>query len=103
MSDEQVTLVGNKDSVSLNSSDTVSVFAYQHTTTNQTRTTTFTPRLLLEWAKRVDEAYGDDPSVEIVFTPEKPIVARKAGTDKDPHLGIALAPRIFKNRDESEA
>ena len=101
MSDnDEIQLMGSKDSVALNAGDTIAVFAYDHTKNNQTRTTTFTPELLLEWAKRVNEAYGDDPAVELVFTPDKPLIARKQTTDKEPSIGIGLAPRLLNHGDD---
>jgi hypothetical protein len=83
----------SETSLSLNESNTVGAFAYQSMTDNQTRTTLFTPETLLEWAKAVNDAYEDDPAIEIVFTPKKPMVAKKV-SDTNVSIGIGVAPRL---------
>lgn len=70
--------------------DTLAVVNVDHITTNQTRTTAFNPKLLMEWAEAVEDAYGSE--AHIVFTPGKPILATASG--KDDSVGIGLAPRI---------
>lgn len=86
-------LTGDSTAVALNESNTVGVFAYKNINNNQTRSALFTPEYLLEWAKAVNDAYGDDPAIEVVFTPDKPMVATKK-TDKQTQVGIGIAPRL---------
>lgn len=86
-------LEASETSLSLNESNTVGAFAFRGMTDNQTRTTLFTPETLLEWAKAVNDAFEDDPAIEIVFTPKKPMVAKKV-SDKDVNIGIGVAPRL---------
>lgn len=57
-------------------------------TNNQTRTTMFRTDRLVEWAEAVDDAYG--PYVEVVFTPEKPMVATHQ--EGDGSIGVCVAP-----------
>jgi len=86
-------LTGSKNAIALNESESVGVFAHKKFNTNQTRSTLFTPEYLLEWAKAVNDAYEDEPAVEVVFTPKKPIVAKANSDDAD--VGIGLAPRLM--------
>ena len=92
MSDYELT--GSANAIGFNETNTVGAFVCEGFTTNQTRTGLFTPEGLLEWAQAVNDAYGDNPAVEIVFTPNKPLVAKKRDTDKDVNIGIGLAPRL---------
>jgi len=84
-------LNGSDVAVELNKSRSVGVFSTESVRSNQTRTTLFTPEYLLEWAKAVAEAYEDEPAIEVVFTPKKPMVAQHINANQ---IGIGIAPRL---------
>jgi len=90
MSDQD--LYGGIHGIGLEPAKVVGVMATEHMRTNQTRTTRFDPKYLLEWAKAVNEAY--EREVEVVFTPERPMLAHESGAD--PTVGIGVAPRLSK-------
>lgn len=89
-------LYGNKDSVSLNHTNTVGIMATEKLRTNQTRKLQFTPSLLVDWAEAVAETYSESESVEVVFSPNRPMYAQlPADEDEDePLLGVAVTPRV---------
>ena len=86
-------LIGEEHSMSLNETNTMGVMTVDRLTTNQTRTVSFSSTGLVEWAKAVEEAYDGDP-VDVMFAPERPIVAVKGGESNDASLGIGLAHRL---------
>ena len=97
MSDDgkQYTITGHDSSFSLNKSYTMGVMEVPGLKTNQTRSTYFTTSVLLEWAEAIVEAYGENEAVEIMFTPEKPIIARQINPDGgESKLGLGAAPRL---------
>lgn len=87
-------IVGGRNAISFNTQATVGVMATGHHTTNQTRSALFNPRYLKMWAKTVHEAYGDQAEVEVIFTPDRPMVAVKS-SDKAAKVGIGVAPRTL--------
>jgi len=91
---KEVELNAGKTGVSFNSSQTVGSFPTREYATNETRTATFFAEYLREWAENVEEAFGSGEKVEIVFTPDKPMVAQVVTDDdeKDPVVGIGVAP-----------
>jgi hypothetical protein len=101
MSDHELNgLNDDPESIALNTEDTVAITEYKRYSDNQTRVGYFTPEYLLEWAEAIHEAYGDTPCVEVVFTPDKPMTATEGGSETDDEkLGIAVAPRIFPEKD----
>lgn len=92
-------IIGGRNAVSFNRAETVGVMPSDYHRTNETRTATFDPRYLKLWARCVEEAYGEDSAVEIIFTPGKPMVAVKSTTDTV-RCGIGVAPRM--SREEYE-
>ena len=88
-------LKGGPSGVALNRENTVGVFAHTHFTTNQTRSSLFDPDYLVEWAKAVRDAYGLE--VEVVFTPDKPMVAVDPDPDVTSLAGIAVCPREYND------
>lgn len=93
---KEYALNGNANSVALNANNTVGVMASHHFRTNQTRKTKFTASQLVEWAEAVEHAYGRNAPVELVFTPEAPLVAQAVDHKKDeePKVGVAVSPRL---------
>lgn len=91
-----VELTGSRKSLGLNKGNTVGAFAYQHMTDNQTRSTLYTAGELVTWAKAIEEAYGSDEPVEVVFTPNKPMIATEyvKNDGEDVPLGIGIAPLL---------
>jgi len=98
-------LTANSKSIALEPTETIGISSL-HFTGKQTRSAKFTPALLREWAEAVEDAFDGEPAVEIVFTPDKPIVAREI-TDDDysESVGVCLAPRLVpdKGHEDTEA
>ena len=94
---EDIYLNGSTNSIGLNLSNTAGVMALEGIPTNETRRTKFTSGFLVEWAELVDETY--DCCIEIVFTPEKPMIAVPCD-DEEAKLGIGLAPRLLPGETE---
>lgn len=84
-------LMGYRDHIALNPSDTVAVVDPTEYRTNQTRTIRFDTNLMKEWIEALEEAYGRE--VEIQFTPGMPAVGYPR-SDDDATMGIAIAPRL---------
>jgi hypothetical protein len=93
---------GHDASVSINKSNTVGIQLLDYTT-NETRTTYFSPELLREWAEFVADVYGDESAVEVVHTPGRPLAARVTGADGfDESVGVTVAPRVHQEADTDE-
>lgn len=87
-----------KEGVSLNGfMNTVGAVSADRYANNQTRRVRFNPRLLKEWATLVEQA-ADGEEVEVVFTPDRPMVA--VSTDSRAQIGIGVCPRM--SREEYE-
>ena len=85
----EYSLYGTEIAVALDATNTVGIFPGKEITTNQTRSTLFSPDMLVKWAKAVEDAYGAE--ARVVFTPERPMLATHP--DEDALIGIAVAPR----------
>lgn len=95
MNTGDIELSGGLNAIGFNRLDTVGAMALDNIATNQTRRTKYSTSVLKEWAIAVDEAY--DGAVEIMFTPDRPMVAVKINTDDDrddARVGIGAAPRL---------
>ena len=91
---KEIELDAGKTGVAFNSAGTVGSFPTREYATNETRTATFFAEYLREWAENVEEAFGSAEKVEIVFTPDKPMVAQVVTDDdeEEPVIGIGVAP-----------
>ena len=87
-------LFGGPRSIRWNSANTVGAFAHQGVTDNQTRSGYYTTSDLVEWAKAIEGAYGENETVEVVFTPNKPMVATEFERDTEMSIGIGVAPLL---------
>lgn len=97
-----VTWTSEPHAIGMNTSNTVGIRMFDFTT-NQTRSTIFTPRFLREWAEFVEDVYGEDGAVEVVFTPDCSMMARPVTDDPlDESIGVAVAPRIKTNGGDDE-
>jgi hypothetical protein len=91
------TLEGGPTGIGFNKQNTVGVLATEGLFTNETRRTRFKAKYLKEWAEYVCEAYGADESIEVIFTPEHPMIAVPADTEAK--LGVSVAHRVKPDGD----
>ena len=88
------TLTGGPRSIGLNESNTVGAFVHEGITNNQTKSGYYTAGQLVDWAKAVQDTYGEDEAVEVVFTPQRPMVATGRDPDTEMKIGIGVAPML---------
>lgn len=79
--------------------NTIGVMPVAEISDNQTRRTAFSPSKLQQWAQAVGQAYGGE--AEIVFTPNKPMIAVPYNTDA--LVGIGIAPRVRREDKEDDS
>jgi len=97
-----ITLKAFDDHVGLNDSASVGIMQPDTFTGSQTRSTLFTPEYLREWAELIEEAYSDETVVEVVHTPDCPMVAKKYNGKggEESTIGVAVAPRVHQEEYE---